>query len=180
MLELYWGCLIFGVIFTVITVIFGDVIGGIFDGLLDWLSFDGFEFLQPLTIVGGITTFGGMGVLLMEYTSLEALFIMIFALLITFIFTFVLYFLYIKSMARAENSTGYSVTEHVGKIGEVIISIPSEGYGEVMLKVGAANTNEIARSFDGHMIRAGEKVIVIEVHEGILYVIRYDDLNDFS
>jgi membrane-bound ClpP family serine protease len=175
MLEIFWGCLIGGLIFTLITVIFGDLIGGVFDGILDILSLDGYDFIQPMTLVGGVTIFGGMGILLHEYTSLKALFIIIFALVISLFLSVLMYFFYIKPMSHAENSTGYSIMEHVGKLGEVITPIPQDGYGEILLKVGAGITNEIAGSYDGIEIEAGVRVVVVEVEDSVLYVSKFDE-----
>lgn len=59
--ELYWGCLIFGVIFSIATILFADILDIIFDGFFLSLSLDHVECLQPMVIVGGITIFGGAG-----------------------------------------------------------------------------------------------------------------------
>lgn len=165
MVEIYWGCLIGGIIFTIVSVIFGDLFGGIFDG---------FEYIQPMTLVGSITIFGGMGILLMEYTSLEKFLIIILAILISLFLSVLMYFFYIKPMNQAENSTGYSIMDHVGNIGEVITPIPPDGYGEILIKVGAGNTNEIAGSYEGVEIESGVRVVVVEVKDGTLYVSRFD------
>ena len=46
-------------------------------------------------------------------------------------------FLYIRPMERSENSSGYSMNELTGLIGEVLVPIPVVGFGEVMVKAGA-------------------------------------------
>lgn len=71
LLNIYWGCLLGGLIFALVTVIFGDLLGGVFHGLFDSISFDHFDFLQPMILVSGITIFGGAGVMLTKYTALE-------------------------------------------------------------------------------------------------------------
>jgi membrane-bound ClpP family serine protease len=65
--------------------------------------------------------------------------------------------------------------EHVGKLGEVITPIPQDGYGEILLKVGAGITNEIAGSYDGIEIEAGVRVVVVEVEDSVLYVSKFDE-----
>jgi membrane protein implicated in regulation of membrane protease activity len=173
-LEIYWGCFVVGALFAVITVIFGDFLGNIFDGLFDFLSLDHLDFFHPMVIVGGITAFGGAGLVLTRHTSLEALPVAMLSLMTTVLLSFIVYFAYVRPMKGAESSTGFSVHDLVGKIGEVIVPIPARGYGEVFIKVGAGNTNQIAASSDGEDIPAGTRVVVAEARDGALYVFRYE------
>ncbi|ASS76055.1 protease [Tumebacillus algifaecis] len=163
MLELYYGCLIGGVLFAVCVVIFGDL-----------FHIHGPDFLDPTVIVGWVTAFGGSGVLLSTYTSLDTGTIVMMAAMVGIVLSFLLYFFYVKPMKKSENSTGFSVRDLEGKIGEVSVAIPEQGFGEVIVKVGAGNTNQIAASFDRENISTGNKVVVVEVKEDVLYVSRYD------
>lgn len=171
MLEVYWGCLIGGIIFAIVTVIFGDFISDLFDGLFDFLSFEGPDFFHPMIVVGGITIFGGAGVLLTEYTFFAPLTIAILALVITILFSLPMYFFYVKPMQESENSTGFSMKDLEGQLGEVSIPIPSKGYGEVLISVGGAGlTHQIAASFDHIEIASGQRVVIVKSEEGVLYV----------
>lgn len=175
MLEIYWGCLIIGALFAVITVIFGDFLSNVFDSLFDFLSSDHLEFFHPMVIVGGITTFGGAGLVLTGFTSLEAVPVALISLMNAVLLSFIVYFAYVKPMKGAESSTGFSVQDLIGKIGEVIVPIPARGYGEVFIKIGAGNTNQIAASSDAEDIPAGTRVVVAETRDGVLYVFRYEE-----
>lgn len=166
MLELYWGCLIFGVIFAIATIFFGDL----FDVSLDHL-----EWLQPTVLVSGITIFGGTGVLLIRYTDFIGSVVVVVSLLVTTILSGLLYFVYIKPMKNCENSSGFFIKELIGKTGEVTIPVPASGCGEVLIKIGAGNTNQIAASNDKVEISAGTQVVVTDVREGILYVSSYKE-----
>ncbi|RXT06244.1 NfeD family protein [Ammoniphilus sp. CFH 90114] len=167
MLEFFWGCLIVGILFSVMTVIFGDMVGHWFDVLP--------EPLQPMVIIGGITAFGGSGLLLGQYTSFAPMLILLLSLMAAVLLSVIVYFFYVRPMQNAENSTSYSMSELTGKIAEVTIPIPAEGYGEVMLKIGATRTNEIAASFDRVDIQAGTRVVIIEVKDHTLYVSRFEN-----
>ncbi|MNR50833.1 putative membrane protein YuaF [compost metagenome] len=79
-------------------------------------------------------------------------------------------FVYIKPMKKSENSISYSVGSLPGSIGEVSITIPSKGSGEVIIKVGAGLTNHIAESIDNVEIKNGEKIVVVDVKDKILFV----------
>lgn len=81
------------------------------------------------------------------------------------------FFIYLPSMQRAESSTGFSMHDLVGKIGEVTVAIPPKGgYGEVLLLVGASHTNQIAGSFSGEPIPEGARVVVVKAEQHTLYV----------
>lgn len=175
MTEFYWGCLIGGAVFALVVVIFGDLIGNFFDGAFDFLSQDHLDFLSPTVVVGGITVFGGAGIMLTRHSALGKFPVFVLSIILAVLVSLLVYFAYVKPMKRAENSTCFSVRELMGKIGEVTIPIPAKGMGEVMLRVGAGNTNQIAGSFQGEEIQVGTKVVVTETSEGILYVIKFDE-----
>ena len=174
MLEFYWICLIGGVLFAVVTIVFGDILGDIFGGFFDSLSMDHLDFLQPMVLVGGITIFGGSGIMLNQYTLLKPFPAAIVSLMISIAVSFLVYFSYVKPMKNSENSTAFSIKDLVGRIGEVTVPIPVGGYGEVVLKVGAGNTNQIAGNLEQVEISAGARVVVGETKEGVLYVFRYE------
>jgi membrane protein implicated in regulation of membrane protease activity len=175
MLEFYWGCLIAGILFAVISVIFGDILGCFLDGIFDFLLLDGPDYIHPMVIMGGVTVLGGTGIVFTEYTSLPLWLNIILSILIAGICSILVYLGYVKPMQRTENSTGYSIQELTGKLAEVIVPIPAQGFGEVMVKVGAANTNQIAASFDKEEIQSGSKVVVVEVKDHVLFVCRFEN-----
>lgn len=171
MLEIYWGCLIFGVIFAMVTFLFGDVLYSA-AGISPGLSFDHLAWLQPMVLVGGITSFGGSGVLLTTYTTLTGSETIALALLAAILLSALVYFIYIKPMQKCENSAGFFTADLMGKAGEVILAIPAGGFGEVLIRVGAGNTNQTAASYDQVDLLAGTQVVVAEIKEGVLYVRR--------
>lgn len=164
------ACLIGGIMYALVSVIFGDWLGQVLDGALDFLSLDGHHWLSPVALVGGITVFGGAGTLLLRYSAFGTAAIVIVALLISLVAAIALFFLYIKPMEESENSIAFSIYALSGKIAEVLVPIPASGYGEVMVKVGAGFTNQIAASFDGVEIAGGSQVVVVEVKDSTLFV----------
>lgn len=170
MLELFWICFIAGIVLSLVIVIFGEVLDGVLEGALEFLSLDGPEFLHPITLVGGMTAFGGAGILLTHWGWFTPAMTVIAALLVSVFISMLAYFIYVKPMRKAENSLAFSSKELAGKIGEVTISIPADGFGEVMIKMGAGNITEIAGSFERKDIPAGAKVVVVEHKDGVSYV----------
>jgi membrane protein implicated in regulation of membrane protease activity len=173
MQDVYWICLFGGLVFSVLTLLFGDLLDGVLDG---FDALDGFDLLDPLSLVGGVTVFGGAGVVLTETTDLAPGTGAALAALIGLALAIAMHFVYVRPMKRSENSTGFSLREYHGKLGEVITAIPAAGYGEVIVKMGASNTFRTAASFEGKPIPRGTRVVVVEIRDGDLLVTPFDEL----
>lgn len=167
MVAFYWSCLAGGVLFALVSVVLGDILSSAFDGLLDFLSVD---FLQPMVIATAITALGGAGILLTEYSPLTTGIALLAAILIALALSVVVFFGYVKPMQNSENSTGFSINDLQGKLAEVTVTIPANGFGEVLVRIGAGHTNQIAASFDAQLIADGSQVVVVDVREGVMYV----------
>ncbi|WP_248929536.1 protease [Paenibacillus hamazuiensis] len=174
MLDLYWGCLMVGVLIAVVTVIFGDILSNLLGGALDFLSGEHLQKLQPMVLFGAVAVFGGAGILLEKYTGLHTGAVLVISILCAVVVSALTYMLYVRPMENSENSIGFSMKELVGGIAEVTVPIPAHGYGEVVVRVGGGLSNQIAASFDGVEIEAGAKVVTVEVKDHTLYVSRLD------
>ncbi len=177
MTEVYWICLFGGLALAVVVVFLGDVIDGVVDGALDAAFGDaGHGFLDPLTVVGGVTAFGGAGLILTETLALGAGLTAALAAAAAVLLALALHFAYVRPMQRAENSTAFSVREYAGKIGEVNTAVPGRGYGEVLVRIGASTTFQPAASADGEPIPVGTPVVVVEVEpDGSLRVAPFEE-----
>lgn len=170
MVDLYWGCLIGGLVFGLVSFLFGDFLGDALDGAFDAISIDGLDFLHPMTIVSGITVFGGIGLMLSKFTGLETVPVGLISGGGALLFSILMFFVYVKPMKNTESSIGFSVKELVGRTAEVTIPIPENGYGEVVLKLGVQSTYQIAASHDNVPIPVDTIVVVVEVRESVMYV----------
>lgn len=171
MLDIYWGCLFGGLIFALVTLIFGDLLGDSLQGLFHALSFDHLDILQPMVLVSGITVFGGTGVVLTLYTQLTSGKIGILSVILAVVLSILIYFGYVKPMKNSENSIAYSMQDLVGLPGEVSVTVPAEGYGEVILKIGAGHSNHIAISQSGKELPTGTKIFVTKVEKSVVSVV---------
>ena len=159
----YWLCLGGGLTVTLALVLF--------DGLLDALDLDLPDaLLDPLSLVGGLTAFGGAGVVLGELTALSTLPQVALAAVLGLALAVAMHFLYVRPMRRADQSSGFSMHEYAGKLGEVVTAIPARGFGEVVVPMGPQRTFRTAAAFEGEPIPRGAAVVVVEVREGTLYV----------
>lgn len=171
MLTLFWTCLLGGLAFTLLVFLVGDVLEGVFDGI-DAL-------LDPFSLVGGVAAFGAAGIVLTSATTLGDGATVALAALIGVALAVVMHFAYVRPMKRSENSTGFSVQEYRGKLGEVITPIPARGFGEVLVRMGASNTFRQAASFEGGEIPRGARVVVVEIRDGDLLVAPFaEDVHD--
>jgi membrane-bound ClpP family serine protease len=164
LLGLFWGCFIAGVLFALVVLVLGDL-----------MHIQHMHIFQPAVSVSGLTVFGGAGILLMQYSELNAVAVLLGSLLMAVVLSLLVYFLYVKRMNQAENSIGISIYELAGRIGEVSTTIPPQGYGEVVVKAGAGLTNQIAASFEGEQLETGARIVVVEVKNNTVYVSRLED-----
>jgi membrane protein implicated in regulation of membrane protease activity len=172
---LYLGCLAGGVLFAIAAGLLGDVISEWLDGVLDFMSVD---YLKPVVLAAAVTGFGGAGWLLEKYTPIMSWLILILSVCIAFVIAVLTYFIFVKPMQNSENSVSFSLQELEGKIAEVTVPVPSQGFGEVLLRVGASNTSQIAASHEGESIEAGARVVVVQVRDGTLYVSRLNSMEE--
>ena len=160
MTTVYWWCLGGGFAVTLLLFIVGDLLDGALDALgavhLDHV-------LDPLSVVGGVTVFGGAGLLLDAYTGLADTPAAVVAAALAVGLSVVLHFAYVRPMKRSENSTGFSQAEYAGKTGELSTSLTPDGFGEVIVRMGASTTFQTAASFDHTAIAEGSPVVVVEV-----------------
>jgi membrane-bound ClpP family serine protease len=165
--EVYLGFFVAGIIFTLVIIVFGDLLDGVLDGTLNFFEHG---FFKPVVLISGVTIFGGAGYLFVKYTSIPSKTIFILSLLIAIGTCILTYFTYVRPMKNAENSTAFSLNDLVGKKCTTLTTISENSYGEVMVKIGAGNTNQIAASLNKTKIGPNEEVVIAEVRENVLFV----------
>lgn len=175
MIDVFWGCLIGGAVFAVLTLFLGDMIGHGHD-IGHGGEHPGFNFLKPAVIVSAIAAFGGAGLMLVAWTRLGPAPVVVLAILSAIVVAIGVYFFFIKPVMRSENSLAFSIMDLKGKLAQVTTTIPIKGHGEVMVRIGAGVTNQIAASADDVEIRSGATVVVVEIDQNTLYVSAVDPL----
>ena len=161
MTTLFWICLGGGLVVSVALFFVHDYLGDALDGAFDALAIDGF--IDPLSLVAGVSVFGGAGIVLSTYTGLSPAATVAVAVLVAVVFAVAMHLVYVAPMKRSENSTAFSVREYAGRTGELTTSLTASGHGEVIVRMGASTTFQTARSFTGEPIPVGARVVVVEV-----------------
>lgn len=132
------------------------------------------DFLNPTLILAFVTFLSASGYLLELITPLNSLVILFIAILIASVLDTLLNFFVLVPMSSAEESLVYTSDSLKGRVGRVLIPIPEDGFGEVVLKSSSGTISKPARSFENQLIAEGEKVLVIDVKDGVLHVAHYE------
>ncbi|MRX74090.1 hypothetical protein GJU40_18360 [Bacillus lacus] len=166
--SLYLYALILSGSLTFLYILFGDVLDGMLEG----------AGIQPVLLFSFFTFFSAGGYLLERIQLTGTFFSACISLTAAFIFTVILNVFVLIPLASAEESLVYFDEDLKGRVGEVLTSIPVNGYGEVLLKSNSGSIAKPAASFEDIPVPSGSEVIIIDIKNGILYVSIYEKLED--
>lgn len=162
----YLFILILSGILTVLYLFFGDFLEALGD-----LS----PFLNPALILAFITFFSAAAYILELATSLSSIVIAIISVFIAFILAAVLHFFVFIPIKSAEESLSYTEESLKGRVGRIILSVPEDGFGEIIIESKSGTISKPAASYDQEAITEGKQVLVIDVKKGVLYVVPYEN-----
>lgn len=168
--TIFWYCFWGGLVTSLVIWLLGDWLGGLLDGIWDIAS----SLFQPVTLVGAVTAFGAAGLILSESTPLTGVLLIASSLAIAVIAFILLYYLVVRPVADAESSSAFRLQDLIGRQGEVLVTIPDKGCGEVLIWTGSSNTNQIASSHGGESIPSGTRIVVRHVEDSVLWVTPVD------
>lgn len=165
--QLYMYILLAAGALTVLYVFFGDIaeLG------------EALPVFNPTVILAFITFGSAIGLLLETATTLNEWTVLGIAAGAAAILDLCLYFFILLPLSTAESSIAYSEDSLPGQVANVIIPIPADGYGEVVLETYAGMISKRATGYDNEAIGQDQKVLIIEVNNGTLYVQAYEPLN---
>ena len=118
-----------------------------------------------------------MGYILEWFIDWSSLVILIIASISSIIFVTLLHLFVLVPIRSAEQSWGYSEDALIGSVGTAIVSIPIDGYGEVMVQWKSGVISKPAVSYDNEAISQDERVLIIEIKDGVFYVSPYQSLD---
>jgi membrane-bound ClpP family serine protease len=167
--QLYMYVLILAGVLTVLYVFFGDIADG----------GDALPFLNPTVILAFFTLAAATGYLLEIGTELGDLAIIGISMGAAAVLDFLLYFFVLLPLSSAEASIAYTEESLLGQVARVIIPIPENGYGEVVMETYGGMIAKRAAGYDNEAIDQDAKVLVIEVKDNTLYVRAYEPM-DFN
>ena len=166
--DLYLWILIIAAILTVVVLLFGDLLDGIFESV---------PFLHPVLVLSFFIFLSAIGYVLEWFMNWESIVILIISSILSIIFVTLLHLFVLVPIRSAEQSWGYSEEALMGSVGTAIVSIPIDGYGEVMVQWKSGVISKPAVSYDNKAIPQGERVLIIEIKDGVFYVSPYQSLD---
>nr|WP_106784748.1 NfeD family protein [Lysinibacillus timonensis] len=162
--NIYLISLIIAGCITILYILFSDLLDGALEAI---------PFLNPAVALAFITITSGVGYLLEQFSNLPSFIVFIISCIISAIFSTLLYFFILLPLKSAEVSLAYTDESLEGQTGKVIVPIPVNGFGEVLIETVNGNISKRATGFDNESIEYGEEVLIIEIREGTIYVKQY-------
>lgn len=151
---------------TILYIFFGDVLGGIGESI---------TFLNPALVLAFLTLFSATGYVLELVTSLSSILIIVISIFTAFILDTSLNIFVLVPMSSAEESLSYTEESLKGRVGKIIIPIPKNGFGEIIIDSKSGMISKPAASYENVAIAEGKQVLIIDVVKGVLYVDPYND-----
>lgn len=163
--DLYMPILIISGIATLLYLFLSDLVDG---------SAEFFPLLDPAVILPFITFTAVWGYLLEFVTDLSSGIILIISLGLAMVLDFLLYFFILLPLKSAEVSLAYTDESLAGKVGKVIVPIPVDGFGEIIIESVNGVLSKRASGYDNIPIDYGKEVLIIEIQAGTFIVKEYE------
>jgi membrane protein implicated in regulation of membrane protease activity len=152
---------------TIIYIVLSDVLDGIFD-------FPDFPVLSPQLILSFLTVFSASGFLFEKYTEFYGVLIGLASAGIGLIIVILLHFFVFIPLKSAETSLNYSEADLEGRIAKVIVTLPKDGFGEILIQSKSGTISKPAQSMQNEEIPAGTEVVIVEMTKGFAKVAKYN------
>ncbi len=176
----YFGCFLFGLLFTVLSVFFGhhfgghdaDVgTGGHAEAGYEHTGMPGMSPFSPTTICAFITAFGGFGLIFSHISATSNVWVstplslfggVLVAAAVLSLFSFI----FSKTQSSSEGHLG----SMVGRTATVITPIPPAGVGEIAYVQGGSRYTAPAREQNGVAVANGQTVTITRIAESQFFV----------
>jgi len=173
-LNIYIGCLAFGLFYALIAIFLGDH-GGVDSHDIGHEGAEGVSPLKPIVIATFITLFGGFGTIGHFMSNAAAILVFLFALAMGLIGASAIFYTVVVPMYKCQSNSVVSSESIKNALADVITPIPSDGLGEVTYVVGTSRYTSPAKSLNQEEIQKGCAVVIIDIKDSIAEVIKKPD-----
>ena len=163
--QVYLVVLIIAALATLLYIFFSDMAEGIGE-----VS----PFLDPAVVLSFITFVAAVGYILELVTAWNSGIILVIALAAAFVLDLLLYFFILLPLRSAEVSMAYTDESLLGQVGKVIVPVPIDGFGEIVIETVNGLISKRAAGYENTAIEYGKEVLVIEVKNGTFIVKEYE------
>ncbi len=163
--QIFLVVLIFAGLATILVMFFGDAVEGIGEGL---------PIFNPSVILSFITLMSAAGFILEKLAWFSSVWNIIAACIIGVILSTLFYLFVLVPLRSADVSLAYTEESLGGQLGKVIVPIPVNGFGEVVIETTSGMISKRATGYDNEAIDYDETVLVVDVKDGTLFVRTYE------
>ncbi|MEW5323539.1 hypothetical protein V2J23_15785 [Geobacillus thermoleovorans] len=163
----YGTVLVVSALLTVVYFFFSDVLEGVFD-VVDHPLF------SPQLILSFFIVGSAVGLLAEWYTDWSSGLIVGLSVGVALAIVLLLHFFVFLPLRSAEASLGYTDADLEGSLAKVIVSVPPDGFGEILISRKSGAVAKPAKSVNHEPIPSGEDVIVVQMENGVAVVAKHD------
>lgn len=138
------------------------------------VSIESIPLLDPAVILSFITFTSAAGYLLERFFNLSSIVNFVIALVIAGLLTALLYYFLLIPLRSAEVSLAYTDESLESQVGKVIVPIPIDGFGEIVIETVNGIISKRAASFHQVEIPYDTQVLIIEMRDGTAMVAIYE------
>ncbi|WP_285765985.1 NfeD family protein [Peribacillus sp. SI8-4] len=159
-----YGLIIFGGL-TFLFILFHDIFSGL----------EMPDIFNPTLIFSFLTVFFASGFLLESLTGLNSAMNAVISLLLALSIVTLLNVFVLIPISSAEESLTFHDNDLRGRVGRVLTSVPVDGFGEVLIESISGSIAKTAASYKNEEIVSDTKVLIIEVKNGVIYVMPHEN-----
>ncbi|GAD15163.1 hypothetical protein GBL_3380 [Geobacillus kaustophilus GBlys] len=163
----YGAVLVVSALLTVLYFFFSDVLDGLFD-VADHPLF------SPQLVLSFFIVGSAVGLLAEWYTDWASSLVLWLAIGVALVAVLLLHFFVFLPLRSAEASLGYTDADLEGALAKVIVSVPPDGLGEILISRKSGAVAKAAKSANNEAIPSGEEVIIVQMENGVAVVARHD------
>ncbi|AOV06597.1 NfeD family protein [Sporosarcina ureilytica] len=163
--QVYLYALIVSGLITILYVFFSDIAEGMGEGS---------PFLDPAVILSFITFTSAAGYIIELLVEWHSGVVLAVAIAIAIVLDILLYFFVLLPLSSAEVSLAYTDESLMGQVGRVIVPVPIDGYGEIVIETVNGRISKRATGYENAAIDYGKEVLIIEVKNGTFIVKEYE------
>jgi membrane protein implicated in regulation of membrane protease activity len=119
--------------------------------------------LSPITIASFVTTFGGIGVLAIQFFDVDPRMSLVWATGGALLISALMFLFYSQVLIRSQGSSEVRRSELLGLPAEVTLPIKENAIGQVAYSTKAGRMSSMARSVDGSPISRGQVVKIVRI-----------------
>jgi hypothetical protein len=153
---------------TVLYLFFADIADG---------SFEAIPFFDPAVILSFITFTAAAGYFFERFFNFSSLTNFIIAIVLSSMFTALLYYFLLVPLRSAEVSLAYTDESLESQLAKVIVPVPLNGFGEIVIETANGIISKRAASYHDVEIPYDSQVLIIEMKDGTAFVAVYENEN---